>query len=218
MATTSTGRSWRSSRIVVASAMTIALTFALGACGGGGGSSEKLTGAKLTAAINSALAQLQRGDIPGAKDSFEKILDSDSKNKYAHYNLGYIAQTTSDRKEAEKQYRAAVESDPKFVPALYNLAIIVTAKGDADEAADLYRQAIDADKNDANSHYNLGLLLRQQGKTGEGNQQIQTAVRLNPALAPQAEAQGVPLKYAPPHRPSPPRRSASDVSSRPPPR
>jgi Tfp pilus assembly protein PilF len=191
MATTSTGRSWRKGRIVAASATALALTFGVGACGGGDG--EKLTAAQVTAAVNSALAELRQGELDKAKESFEKVLDSDGANKFAHYNLGYIAQTQGDLGEAEQQYREAIKTDPKFVSALYNLAIVVTPN-DTDEAIDLYRRAIKSNKNDANSHFNLGLLLRQQGKTAEGNSQIQQAVALNPALADQAAAQGVPPK------------------------
>ena len=191
MATTSTGRSWQRGR-VVASATALALVLGLGACGGGGGG-EKLTGAKLTAAINTGLQQISQGDLDGAKETFEKVVDSDGSNKFGHYNLGYIAQTQNDNGEAEKQYREAIKSDPKFTSALYNLAIIVTPN-DAEEAISLYRQAIKSNKRDANSHYNLGLLLRQQGKTAEGNQQIRTAVQLKPDLADDAAAQGVPSK------------------------
>ena len=190
MATTSTGRSWRRSRIVAGVAVAVALTLVLGACGGGGGG-EKLTAAQVTATINTALAKMKQGNLDDAKKDLEKVLDTDGANKFAHYNLGYIAQTQGDEGEAEKQYREAVKTDPKFTSALYNLAIVVTPD-DADEAISLYRQAIDSNSKDANSHFNLGLLLRQQGKTAEGNRQIRTAVQLNPGLADDAAAQGVP--------------------------
>jgi Tfp pilus assembly protein PilF len=173
-------------------AAALALTLGVGACGGGG-SGQKLTAVQVTAAVSAALAELRRGELDKAKEGFEKVLDSDGGNKFAHYNLGYIAQTQGDSGEAEQQYRAAIETDPRFVPALYNLAIVVTPN-DTGEAIALYRRAIKSDKNDANSHFNLGLLLRQQGKTAEGNSQIQQAVALNPALADQAAAQGVPPK------------------------
>jgi Tfp pilus assembly protein PilF len=194
MATTSTGRSWRRVRIVAPAATAVVLTIGVGACGSGGDSGANLTTAQVTTLIGKALSELKAGRIDDAKKDFEKVLRSDATNKFAHYNLGYIAQTTGDRGETERQYRAALATDPKFGPALYNLAVAVTADGDTGEAISLYRQAITADKKDANSHFNLGLLLRQQGKTAEGNTQVRFAVQLNPALAPQATAQGVPLK------------------------
>ncbi len=193
MATTSTGRSWPTGSIVTAAGTALVLTIGLGACGGGT-STEKLTGAQLKKAIESALGELRAGRIDDARSDFERLLMSDPTNKYIHYNLGYIAQTQGDRKEAEEQYRAAIAADPKFGPPLYNLAIAVTADGDFEQAIRLYRQAIAAGKQDANSHFNLGLLLRQQGKTTEGNHEVQVAVKINPALAAQATAQGVPLK------------------------
>jgi Tfp pilus assembly protein PilF len=191
MATTSTGRtSWRTRLVAAATAVIVALGVA--ACGDDGGG-EKLTTAQVNAAVASALKNLQEGRIDAAKEGFEKVLDSDGENKFAHYNLGYIAQTQGDLGEAEDQYRAALKTDPRFAAALYNLAIVVTPD-DAEEALDLYRQAIEANPNDANAHYNLGLLLRKRGKTAEGNAQIQQAVQLNPDLAGKAAAQGVPAR------------------------
>ncbi len=62
VAMTSTGRSCRTARIVAASAA-ISLTLGVGACGGGGGDSGKLTGARLTAAIVKGLEGLANGHI-----------------------------------------------------------------------------------------------------------------------------------------------------------
>jgi Tfp pilus assembly protein PilF len=194
MATTSTGRSWRRSRIVAGTATALVLTGGLGSCGSSRGQVEKLGGAQLKAAIDSATAEIRAGKLDNARQDFQTILRSNPTSAAAHYNLGYIAQTQHKPAEAEQEYRAALATDPEFGPALYNLAIAVTADGRNDEAISLYRRAIAANAHDANSHYNLGLLLRVQGKTTEGTSQIRLAVKINPALAPQATAQGVPLK------------------------
>ena len=115
-------------------------------------------------------------------------------DKYAYYNLGFIAQTRGNKSDAESQYKLALAIDPKYDPALYNLAILRTAAGDTQGAVTLYQQAIAANAKDANAHFNLGLLLRQTGHTAAGNTQIQDAVQLQPALRAQAQAAGVTVR------------------------
>jgi Tfp pilus assembly protein PilF len=166
-----------------------ALALGLGACGSSGSSNENVA-----TTLGRAISETQTGNFDAATKDFEKVLKKDPQNKYAHYNLGYIAQTQGNRANAETEYRLALAADPKFQQALYNLAIAVTADGDKQAAIGLYRQAIAVANDDASSHFNLGLLLRQTGKTKEGNSEVQLAVRLNPGLAESAKAQGVPLK------------------------
>jgi Tfp pilus assembly protein PilF len=170
---------------VVVSAMTLA------GCGLFGSSSKSASPA---ATLQKAIKETNEGNFDDAKKDFQKVLDKDPQNKYAHYDLGYIAQTQGSRADAEKEYRLALASDPAFARALYNLAILVTADGDTQGAITLYRKAVTADEKDARSHFNLGLLLRKTGKQAEGNSQIQIAVQLDPSLAASARAQGVPLK------------------------
>ena len=62
------------------------------------------------------------------------MLKLDPTNKYAFYNLGYIAQTQGDKGGAETQYNKTLAIDAKYDPALYNLAILKTAAGDNDGA------------------------------------------------------------------------------------
>jgi Tfp pilus assembly protein PilF len=188
MGTNPTRRGGSHTRWAGVSAAVIALAVIASACGGGGGKSEATN-----AVLARALAEVNQGNFDSAKKDFQQVLKKDSGNKYAHYNLGYIAQTQGTRADAEKEYRLAIATDPKFVPALYNLAIAVTADGDLQGAIALYRQSIKANDKDANSHFNLGLLLRQTGKPTEGNSQVRRAVQLSPALRQSAEAQHIPL-------------------------
>src|SRR5579862_9373963 len=170
-------------------AAAIAIVLSMADCG----SSSSSSGTP-AATLQKALAELNAGNFNDAKKDFQAVLDKDPQNKsglakYAHYNLGYIAQTQGSRADAETEYRLALTEDPKFGSALYNLAIAVTADGDATSAISLYRRAIASNNQDANSHFNLGLLLRQSGNKAAGNAQIQEAVRLNPTLAASARAQ-----------------------------
>jgi len=167
---------------------------ALVACGSSshGAAPPTTSPANAGTVLTKALQELVAGQTAQAKTDFEQVLRLDPKNKYADYNLGYIAQIGGNRSDAETQYRLALAIDQKYGPALYNLAILRTADGATAAAISLYRRAIAADEKDANAHFNLGLLLRQTGNTNDGNAEVTTAVRLKPSLTAAAVAQGVP--------------------------
>jgi Tfp pilus assembly protein PilF len=181
-----------------AAAAVVALALALGACSSsakpGVTGSTTPTDAKTTAALlQRGLQEQVAGDLTNAEKDFKVVISRDPKNKYAFYNLGLIYQTQAKNSAGESEYRLALSIDPKFGPALYNLGILRTLAKDIPGAIDLYRRAIASNAKDANAHYNLGLLLRGQGKTGEGNQEVQTAVNLEPSLRAKALKEGVPL-------------------------
>ena len=152
---------------------------ALGACGGGGGNSKE----DATKLLNAGLQAEVQGDYKTAQAKFEDLLKVDSTNKFANYNLGYIAQTVDkDNTAAAKYYAAAIKTDPQYGPALYNLAIIETAKGNKATAIDLYKRAVAADPTDANANLNLGFLLFETGDKTGADAAFRKAIALNPAL------------------------------------
>jgi Tfp pilus assembly protein PilF len=167
---------------------------AVAACGSSSHSAAPPTTSPANAGtvLTKALQELVAGQTAQAKADFEQVLRLDPRNKYAEYNLGYIAQIGGNASDAETQYRLALAIDPKYGPALYNLAILRTADGATAAAIELYRRAIAADAKDANAHFNLGLLLRKTGNANDGNAEITTAVGLKPSLAAAAAAQGDP--------------------------
>ena len=151
---------------------------ALGACGGGSDSKQDAT--KL---LNAGLQAEVQGDYATAQSKFEDLLEVDPSNKFANYNLGYIAQTVDkDNTAAAAYYEAAIEADPQYGPALYNLAIIETARKNTTKAIDLYKRAITADPTDANANLNLGFLLFETGDKAGADAAFRKAIALNPAL------------------------------------
>lgn len=165
--------------IVAATSLVLAAGLALGACGGSSTTSTK----KKDQLLNAGLQAEVQGDYATAKKNFEELLKADPKNKFAHYNLGYIAQT-QDRNgtKAAKHYEAALKTDPEYGPALYNLAIIKTADGNDAGAILLYQRAATANPTDANTQLNLGLLLYKTGDKSGADEAFRKAIALNPAI------------------------------------
>jgi len=180
--------------IAVVGVVVLAIVF-LGGSDGKKGTPAAGTGAtsSSSALVRKALAEVSTKDYAQAKTDLQQVIKIDPQNKFAYYNLGYIAQTQGDEAGAEGQYKLALAIDAKFEPALYNLAILRTKAKDANGAIVLYRQAVAADSKDASAHFNLGLLLRQTGHTSEGNNEVQAAVAITPSLKAQAQQQGVPV-------------------------
>ena len=96
------------------------------------------------ALVKKGLEQLAAGDTAGAQATFEKVLTIDADNKYAHFNLGVIAQQAGDDETAMTDYDAAIAADDAFAPALYNKAIL-TEPTDLDAAVVHYRRTVAAD-------------------------------------------------------------------------
>lgn len=165
--------------VLTAAALVLAGGLALGACGGDGGSSKE----DATELLNAGLQAEVQGDYATAQTKFQELLEVDPTNKFANYNLGYIAQTVDrDNTAAAEYYEAAIKADPQYGPALYNLAIIETSKGNKARAIDLYKRAITADPTDANANLNLGFLLFESGDRAGADAAFRKAIALNPAL------------------------------------
>lgn len=155
-------------------ALTLALTLALGACG-----DEKTAAQKTSDLLSKGLLAHQEQKLDEAVEHYQKLLEIEPTNKFAHYNLGLIEQTRGNPSKAEEQYRASIAADPAFASALYNLALLRTAAGAPDEAEVLYRRAIDSNPQFAEAHLNLGFILRDRGNKEEGDASLRKAIELN---------------------------------------
>ncbi|MCG5456810.1 hypothetical protein PSH03_001714 [Micromonospora sp. PSH03] len=86
------------------------------------GSTDQTNGAETTPAdlLKLGLEQGQAGNFDAAKATFEKLLDAEADNKFAWFNLGYIAQSRNQADEAISNYDKALAADANYKPALYN--------------------------------------------------------------------------------------------------
>ncbi len=161
-------------------AVAVCAALMLGACGddddSGGGDATKAADV-----LNEALALHVDGKLDAAIEEYRKVIDLDPNNKLAYYNLGLIDQQAGRNASAETQYRQTLALDPDYVPALFNLAILRTEPAPT-EAIDLYRHIIAVKPDDANTHLNLGFLLKKLGRDTEGDDEISTAIALDPSL------------------------------------
>lgn len=128
-----------------------------------------------------------KGDLDAALARYQRALELDPTNKFAHYNIGTVLQSRNDVTGASDAYEAALAIDAKYRPALYNLAILREpfAAGSSEE---LYKRILALTPNDANVLLRLGLLQKRTGKTAEGQSNLDKAVSIDPKLQAQVDA------------------------------
>ncbi|MEU6207633.1 tetratricopeptide repeat protein [Micromonospora musae] len=133
------------------------------------------------ALVDLGIEQGKSGDIDQAKATFEQVLAADSDNKFAWFNIGYIAQSRNQVEDAITHYDKALSIDPEFRPALYNKAIAVEAS-DVRSAIDLYRKILSLDKRASTAHVRLGMLLSEKGDKEGAKDAFSAAVDIDAKL------------------------------------
>lgn len=147
--------------------------------------------------LGAALSAQRQGDVPTARALYAQVLARDPDNKYAHFNLGVIAQSENDLRKAASEYAKAEKADPGFAEAFFNHATVVsgTAPG---QAIELYRRVIALKPLMASAHLNLGLLLVKSGESDEGLIELRTAVHQDASLLSRIPAEYRPVLGATP--------------------
>ncbi len=78
--------------------------------------------------------EMQSGDLSGAEDEFQAVLESDPKNVPAAYDAALLAQTKGQYRAAREGYLHVLALDPDSVDARYNLAVLTHGIGANSEA------------------------------------------------------------------------------------
>ncbi len=162
------------------------------------GNTDKANGGTETPAdlLKLGLEQGQAGNFDAAKATFEKLLDAEADNKFAWFNLGYIAQSRNQADEAISNYDKALEADANYKPALYNKAIALESKAPT-TSMDIYRKVVSIDNKSSTAYLRLGILLSKSGDDAEARDAFDAAIRLDKELASAVPAEYRAVKTAP---------------------
>ncbi|MFB9236003.1 tetratricopeptide repeat protein [Plantactinospora siamensis] len=144
-----------------------------------------------TALLKQGIEQGQAGQADQAKATFEKVVSLQGDNKFAWFNLGYLAQSRNATDEAIADYDKALAIDGAYRPAMYNKAMLLEGQK-PDDAVALYRKIIDADSHASTAYLRLGLMLVKQDDADGARDAFKAAVKLDPKLA-----SAVPAEYQP---------------------
>jgi len=138
----------------------------------------------IDALLQEALSFHTASNFVEATRLYNEVLASDPGNKYAHFNLGQIAQTAGDFDTAITQYLAALDTDPNYGPALYNSGLAYGADGDRTNGIAMLRRALVVSPDSAPTMFNLGTMLIADGSDTEGADFIAQAIAIDPTLEP----------------------------------
>lgn len=132
--------------------------------------------------LQQGIEQGQAGKSDEAQATFEKVVALQGDNKFAWFNLGYLAQSRNATDEAVAAYDKTLQIDDSYRPALYNKAMLLE-EAKPDEAVALYRKIVDADDGASTAYLRLGLMLvKQQDRTG-ARAAFASAIDADPKLA-----------------------------------
>ncbi|MEV4495389.1 tetratricopeptide repeat protein [Micromonospora arborensis] len=162
------------------------------------GNSDKANGGTAPAELlKLGVEQGQAGNLDAAKATFEKVVAAEANNKFAWFNLGYIAQSRNQADEAIGNYDKALAADANYRPALFNKAIALESKAPT-MSMEIYRKVVSIDDKSSTAYLRLGMLLSQSGDDAAARDAFKTAIRLDKELT-----SAVPAKYRPAPKASP---------------
>jgi len=132
----------------------------------------------------------QRMDkLPGALEAFEEAVELDPKFAKAWAGLGatwavidsYLPRDTQETmREAAKAASRAVELDPELAES-YAVLAVVSPVPEWGKREELYLKALSLDPDDSTTRLWYGILLQDAGYLREAGEQLEHAVRLDPA-------------------------------------
>ena len=102
-------------------------------------------------------ASLERNDIEGAIDAYERAVVAEPTFVDAHINLGRLLHESRRYASAERVYREGIRLCGRDATLLYNLAVLLDDLKRTVEAVVAYEQALAIDPAFADCHYNLSL-------------------------------------------------------------
>ncbi|WP_218080256.1 O-linked N-acetylglucosamine transferase, SPINDLY family protein [Anthocerotibacter panamensis] len=129
-----------------------------------------------------AKALQQQGELAGALNAYQEVLQIQPNWAEACYRLGLIHKALGHLEAACDAYQKALDLDPTLACAHTNLGNILAQQGQRAEAVLHYQQAL-ALEVDSGLYSNLGLVLQELGRREEAQACYHKALELNPELA-----------------------------------
>jgi tetratricopeptide (TPR) repeat protein len=115
-----------------------------------------------------------------AEEIWRKVLQIDSNNARAYYNLGNTLRQQKKLDEAIVAYQKTLQLNPNDADAYNNLGIVLGEQKKLDEEIVAYQKALQLNPNNAEAYYNLGVALKNQKKFDRAIAAFEKVVQLNP--------------------------------------
>jgi|GEM_PF-1775667 tetratricopeptide (TPR) repeat protein len=113
--------------------------------------------------IQSAINNLQAGNIQEAGNLLKEVLSVQPDNINALHFLGLFYYETGDYDLAAEYILQALQRNPSYADAYNNLGLVLQKKGNPDNAIACYQKALDLNPDFESAHHNLRTLLIEGG-------------------------------------------------------
>jgi len=118
--------------------------------------------------VNLSLACFYSGDFAEAGQHLEYVLAQDSRDPYALFLSGVIADREGRAEDAFDYFQNVLEVAPGDPGTYYHLGLIALREEKCEQAVTLFRKSLEANPECTASLYNLGRALVLSGKREEG--------------------------------------------------
>jgi tetratricopeptide (TPR) repeat protein/ADP-heptose:LPS heptosyltransferase len=130
-----------------------------------------------------ALNQYRSGDLPGAEETFLRLVETHRDSADGQCYLGIVRRARGNLEGALASYREAVRLRPDFAEAHNNLGNVLVLLRRYDEAISSYREALRLRPDYPQAHNGQGAALRNLGRLDEAMACYREALRLWPDYA-----------------------------------
>lgn len=134
-----------------------------------------------------AAARLAQGNLVGAEEAAQKIIDSRSDLGSGDFQFGRIAEARGDIDAAITFYQRSLEKNPASTAALQGLVSLSLTDNQADLAIDTLKQFVAANPTESGAQLLLGTVYQQTGARAQAEQVYRQLI---------ADYPGVPQAYA----------------------
>jgi tetratricopeptide (TPR) repeat protein len=131
---------------------------------------------------NLGIAYYRKGEREKSIDYFNKSLQINQNNPYAHNDFAFTLQKKNP-KEAISHYYRAIELSPNFIQPYINLGILFSDLGRLDDAIKILTQALKIDPDTKAIYYNMGTALAKKGENQEAIKYLREGVERDPKNA-----------------------------------
>lgn len=125
-------------------------------------------------------ALFQQGDLQGAAQAFNQILQQAPDVAPAHNGLGLCLYSMGNRADALARFEAAIRADPFFASAHLNRGMVLRDLGKLDAALASMEKAVALDPRNPNAHGNRGMVLTEMQQPGAANACFERCLQLDP--------------------------------------
>lgn len=130
--------------------------------------------------MNRALRLLQDGQMQGAAEEFELVLQRDPGDAAAHIYLVAVYGELNRFADAEAHYQQALALDPTRARLHYNFGVLQLKQRRFAEASEAFKRAIGLDESYLNAYLNLGVSLEASGRHDAAAEQYRLALAREP--------------------------------------